>query len=78
MKLYSPMAKDSEGYDHWTYDSYLSLDECKKVFKCWEDGYGWKLPCMWVEVTDTDKPGERERIEVRKDYIFGEAEKVEG
>ena len=72
MKLYWPMAICDDGYTAHTYDSCLTLDECKKVFKCWEEGYNYRLRELWVEVADPMDDGYCKRINVKKDYIFEE------
>ena len=77
MKLYWPNAiriTELEEEDKlWTYDSCLSIGQCKDVFKTWEDpveGYGFKLLSMWIDVTDPDDSSYKGRIEVRRDYLL--------
>ena len=51
---YWPMAiAVPEGYTNpelrYTYDSCSSIEECKKVFLCWQNDYKYRLVVTWIE-----------------------------
>ena len=55
MKQYWPMAvvlDKGEPLQLFTYDSCLSIKDCKKVFLVWQDSYGYTLLSTWIEVSE--------------------------
>lgn len=67
MKLYWPRIKykNDKGAieEQWTYDSALNIKECNKTFKVWQGIYLIKE--AWIDVTDTEDPAFKERIDVK-------------
>lgn len=70
MKLYWPMAKCVDGEGLHTYDNYLNLEDCKKTFRCWENGYHYNIASMYVVISDTDDPDYHVVVHVERDYKF--------
>lgn len=70
MKLYWPMAIDTNGEKHWTYNGCQKVEDCRATFKCWEDDYHYILEKMWIDVTDSDNKDYEEKILVERTYIF--------
>lgn len=36
----------------FTYDGCFSIEDCKKVFKCWQDDYSYSLLVTWIETSE--------------------------
>lgn len=60
MLFYHPMAvyvdeKDGNAKKLFTYDPVCSLEECKTVFRVWEDNYGYQQIVQFAQVYDGGK-----------------------
>ena len=79
MKQYWPNAIVCNEYEKpfslHTTDSCLDLQECAKIFKCWQDDYQYKLLSTWIDVVDDD--GSRNIINHRCHVnILGQVKKI--